>query len=455
MSELAASLDRALLATTFRTAGGTGYSAEEFHDELSPPLKRVPETWEVLSASPVVSDNWVGAVADHLRDRLSGYMDVDTDRIGHSFDVTSATNRHLKTAPDSAVEIQSSSSLAGFARGLIRAAAVLGADGAARLIGLWAGGEPLHCRILVVLAGVHVDEDIELNQDLRVYRLSISSDSLPISLPKMMRGDSVSRILGHTVLEFKASTSPALFVPPQSDDVYTPIPLLTRTALGRVSLNTFFLALSLICNRQVGLAWSWIDYGEAGSFADPEADSSMLGPGMATELLAKGYTRSLTTGVTQLSSYEPPTPNLCENGLRRAWDLQKELQRRIDSDQRFQTAVTRWAKAASPGVLDPDRVIDLRIALESLYISSSEGELGFRLSITGARHLGTSLVERKAIRKTLVDFYRLASRVIHGTPLSSNTDVSLVDAATKLCRDGILKIVEGRNQPDWTDFLLS
>ena len=270
-----------------------------------------------------------------------------------------------------------------------------------------------------------------------------------------MRGDSVSRILGHTVLEFKASTSPALFVPPQSDDVYTPIPLLTRTALGRVSLNTFFLALSLICNRQVGLAWSWIDYGEAGSFADPEADSSMLGPGMATELLAKGYTRSLTTGVTQLSSYEPPTPNLCENGLRRAWDLQKELQRRIDSDQRFQTAVTRWAKAASPGVLDPDRVIDLRIALESLYISSSEGELGFRLSITGARHLGTSLVERKAIRKTLVDFYRLASRVIHGTPLSSNTDVSLVDAATKLCRDGILKIVEGRNQPDWTDFLLS
>ena len=114
MSELAASLDRALLATTFRTAGGTGYSAEEFHDELSPPLKRVPETWEVLSASPVVSDNWVGAVADHLRDRLSGYMDVDTDRIGHSFDVTSATNRHLKTAPDSAVEIQSSSSLAGF-----------------------------------------------------------------------------------------------------------------------------------------------------------------------------------------------------------------------------------------------------------------------------------------------------------------------------------------------------
>lgn len=454
MAELAALLDEALRATTFRTAGGKGYSAEEFRDELSPPLKRVPETWEVLSANPVVSDSWVGSVADHLRDRLSEYIDVSTDRIGHSFAVDSATSRRFTVTPDYAVEIQASSSLAGLVRGLIRAAAVLGPDRAAQLLGLWADGKPRHYRILVVLAGVHVAEDIELNQGLRVYRLPISSDSLPISLPKMMRLDSVARILGHTVLEVKASTSPALFAPPQSNDEYTCVHLHTSTALGGVSLNTFFLALSLVCNRQVGLAWSWNDFGDAGAF-DTGERSSLVGPGMSTELLGKGQTHHLSTKITELRSYEPPAPNLCEKGLRRAWDLRGELQRRIDADQRFRTAVTRWAKAASPGVLDPDRVIDLRIALESLYISSSEGELGFRLSITGARHLETSLVERRAIRKTLIDFYRVASQVIHGAPLKKGKHVSLIDRATKLCRDGILKIVEERNQPDWTDFLLS
>ena len=267
-----------------------------------------------------------------------------------------------------------------------------------------------------------------------------------------MQWDRASRILGHTVLELDASTGPGFFVPPQGDDGYPP--LHTGTALGNVSLNTFFLALSLVCNRRVGLAWSWNDHSDAGAFTTG-ALSSLTGPVMATEMLGKGSTHSVDTGVTKLSSFDPPAPNLSEEGLKRAWDLRSELQRRIDSDQRFQVSVSRWAQAASPGVLNPDRVIDLRIALEFLYLDSSEGELGFRLSVTGARHLGSNLVNRKPIRKTLADFYRLASRVIHGAALARSGDISLVDKATTYCRDGILKIVEERNQPDWTDVLLS
>ena len=181
----------------------------------------------------------------------------------------------------------------------------------------------------------------------------------------------------------------------------------------------------------------------------------MAGQGLRIEQLSKDVTHSLYTGVTKLSSFDPPTPNLCRKGLQRAWALSSELQRRLDSDERFQIAVTRWTEAATPGVLNPDRLIDLRIALESLYLDSIQGELGFRLSITGARHLGTRLDDRRAIRKTLADFYGLASRVIHGSTPTKKADVSLVDKATKLCRNGILKIVEQRDQPSWTDFLLS
>ena len=451
MTELAASLAQALAHTKFQTEGGKVHSADGLHQAI--PLARwgTPETREVLSANPEVVDDWVGSVADHLRDRLSGYIDVSTDRIGHSFPVVGDELVNIRATPDRALEIHSSSSVSGLAKGLIRAAAVLGADRAAELVSVWAGGEPRHYTICVVLAGVYIDESIELDEGLRMYRLPVSSDSLPMSMPDL-RWELVADILGHAVLEVDASTHSALFVPRQSADAHPP--LQTCTALGEVSLDTFFLALSLVCNRRVGSAWSWNDFGDASAFTTGRR-IGLAGQGLGIEQLSKDVTHSLYTGVTKLSSFDPPTPNLCRKGLQRAWALSSELQRRLDSDERFQIAVTRRTEAATPGVLNPDRLIDLRIALESLYLDSIQGELGFRLSITGARHLGTRLDDRRAIRKTLADFYGLASRVIHGSTPTKKADVSLVDKATKLCRNGILKIVEQRDQPSWTDFLLS
>ena len=368
MKELAALLGQALVTATFRTSGGTYNSAEELRQALTKARGSVSETLKVLTAHPEIDDVWVGLVADHLRGRLREYIDPGTDRIGHSFQVAGGSGRSSPLHRRASYENHSSSSLSGFAEGLIRAAAFLGPDRAAQLLGLWADGEPRHYKIAVVLAGLHVDGNIELGQGLRVYPLPTSSDSLPTSMPDM-QWNRVSRILGHTVLEIDASTGPGFFVPPQGDDGYPP--LHTGTALGDVSLNTFLLALSLVCNRRVGRELGWNDYRDAGAFTTGER-SSLLG-GMATEMLGARTRHSLETGVTGLSSFDPPAPNLSEERLQRAWGLRIELQRRIDSDQRFQLSVSRWDRAASPGVLNPDRVIDLRIALESLYLDSSGG----------------------------------------------------------------------------------
>jgi len=449
MKELPALLEGALLATTFRTDGGTVYSVDELRETHAGYSSRVPKTPEVLAAHPVVDDDQLGTIVNYLRDRLGAYLDVARGRIGHCFGVVGDSQPYVTFTPDSVVETQATSSLSDFARGLIRAATVLGPDRAAMLLSKWADGGPRRFKIVVVLAGVWVDEDIVLDEGLRVYRLPVSSDLLPTSLPNMTQ-ETMGQILGHAALEIGASTRPALFVPQEGK-----VPLHSHTALDQASLDSFFLALSLVCNQQVGLAWSWNDHGESGTFTETGRNSIMSGPGMELSTHGKTKTYHPSTGVVELSSFDSPPPNLCETSLRRAWELRTELQRRNDSDQRFKIAVTRWAKAATPGVLSPDRLIDLRIALEALYLDSREGELGFRLSITGARHLATDLHERKAVRKALADFYGLASRVIHGVPLKRKADVSLVDGAATLCRDGILKIVEQRNQPDWTEFLLS
>ena len=451
MSILAELLDQVLAAATFRTRGGKLYTPDELRDAITLTQWGVPDSLDVLSARPEVDDQIVSEIVDHLRHALSEYIDAAADRIGHSFHIVDSIDRMVEITSDYSHEVHSSSSTSGFARGLVRAAAVLGIDRATKLVTSWATGKSRYHKICVVLAGVSIDQDIKLEHGLRIYRLPISSDSLPISMPNI-RFNAVEEILGHPVLEIGASTHPALFAPP-GDDIED-IRLETHTALGEVSLNTFFLALSLVCNQQVGLAWNWSDYDEAGTFADG-ARSSMGGPGMPLKRLSRSYNRKLLTGITELTSFDPPVPNLSEEGLRRAFDLRDELGRRIDSDHRFQIAVTRWARAASPGVINADRIVDLRIALEALYLDSDQGELGFRLSVTGARHLASNLEDRKDIRKALIEFYRLASRVIHGTSPRGSNEVLIVDAAAKLCRDGILKILEDRHRPDWTDFLLS
>ena len=52
-----------------------------------------------------------------------------------------------------------------------------------------------------------------------------------------------------------------------------------------------------------------------------------------------------------------------------------------------------------------DQYIDLRLALESLYlkdfVNEHSQEMRFRLALFGAWHLGGSLDERRSIRKTL------------------------------------------------------
>ena len=116
--------------------------------------------------------------------------------------------------------------------------------------------------------------------------------------------------------------------------------------------------------------------------------------------------------------------------------------------------MNRWTRAAVPGLNDPDRAIDLRIALEALFLDSTGGELSFRLATVGARFLREQPNERKIVSRTLREFYNQASRMIHAAPDRRHASADLIDQAMDLCGEGILKIVEDRHQPKWHDVLL-
>ena len=389
-----------------------------------------------------------------LRGRLTPYVDLATDRLGHSFRISGEGRTSSTVTPEKVFAHQSISSLSGVARGLVRAAAFIGPAAAADLFDGWVRGEPLRFKICLVLGGAYVADDLELGASLRLYPLPTSSEELPPNMPDIDHSR-VGALLGHPLLEIDASIHPVFFPPPTADE---PFPELESvTILGPASIDLFLMALSLVCGQKVGIAWAWNDFGTARLFDTNRATSLMGSGAVLTRRLGLAHVYSPVTNSTTIYGFDAPSPDLFASRLWRAWELLPYLQDRYSQDPRFQIAVTRWHQSSSASTPLVDRVVDLRIALESLFLDSNSGELGFRLATTAARYLGTGLVERRAIRKTVSDFYGLASRVIHGTDLNfaQGSDADLVSRAGRLCRDGILKVLEERCQPVWSDLLLA
>ena len=447
-------LEQAVAVAEFQTDGGRNLSSAELREGLLEDHWGGPARRAALSARTHTHDEVISRLVEYLRGRLAGYINAETGQVGHSFRVAGDQGGSVTGRDDFGTVIQAASDLDVLAKGLVRLGAISGPTCAKQLLGEWADGGPFGFTVCFVLDGVYIGGPLELDIGLRAYPLAVSSDGLPLSMPQV-DANHIVNLLGHCVLEFDASTSPALFVPPHWQGKFPGSK--TVTVLGDVPVELFLTALSLVCNTSVRVGWRWTDYRQAAGLAvgNPGGIAGH-GPARLTQL-SRGYTQSLESNIVELTDLRLPAVNLQAHQLWRAWELVPELQRRMNEDTRFRIAVTRWSQSQLRGAEPEDRAVDLRIALESLYLDSSGGELGFRLAVTGARHLGVDLEERRRIRKELADFYGVASRVVHGVEVKEMkaSDQNCVAVAGARCRDAILQIVETKCRPDWTDLLLS
>ena len=422
------------------TLGEAHWGSNRLRDALAAPLEVPDEVLEPL----------VGV----LRQRLAAYLDVDTDRIGHSVDVIGQGHASTRANADFAVENQSTSTVSGFAVGLVRAAAAIGPMEAARLMGGWLMGEPLRFKVCIVLGGGYVAERLRLDAGVRLSALPISSDRLPKCMPGM-DGNRVIGVLGQPLLEIEASTRPVFFSPPVDGRSFPRLD--SVTALSPASVDRFLLALSLVSDRHVGMAWAWCDYGPGQWFSGGRA-SALWGPGVVSNRgLGRVWSYSLDTGVVRIDDLKTPGSHVSGKQLQRAWEILPLLDQRHNDDARFRIAVDRWYKSRSRLLSGIDRALELRIALEALFLDGAHGELRFRLATTGARYLEVGLSERREVAKILRDFYDRASEAVHagGVDFSRGDDAKLLRQASRLCRRGILKVLEEKYRPAWSDVLLS
>ena len=107
-----------------------------------------------------------------------------------------------------------------------------------------------------------------------------------------------------------------------------------------------------------------------------------------------------------------------------------------------------------------DKIIDLGISLESLYVPDAQGEVNLRFSLHAAWHLGKNEATREKLRDEFRQIYAARSDVVHtgrlrGERAKSSFDVSqFVNRAQDLCWKGIVSIIEAGEIPDWNSLIM-
>ena len=164
-----------------------------------------------LYAKANVPDPTITRLIDALRSTLGQFIHPDTDRIGHAFPVDGSNYSRGAFRPDGLRDYESQSPLGEFARTLVRAAAIMGAKQAARLLVAWKSGEPVSFHMCTVLSGLPLTAPLTPRQDIRLVPLGLSTAELP-RLPT--RRDAALRdYLGLSLLTVRLSAFPALFRP--------------------------------------------------------------------------------------------------------------------------------------------------------------------------------------------------------------------------------------------------
>ena len=134
----------------------------------------------------------------------------------------------------------------------------------------------------------------------------------------------------------------------------------------------------------------------------------------------------------------------------------------------FQIAIERWRESKTYQNLD--KMIDLCIAFESLYLPGINDELKFRLSVRAAWFLEENKDDRKRLFTVFKKIYDCRSTIVHGGEFKNNTVTidkktilmsELTADAQDLCQKSIVKILrkyskDGKYPDDdyWNDLIL-
>ena len=412
-------LDAIVQSTTFDVRGMRTLSSAEFRVAYS--SQKGLGQFFIGGAKPKIPQDLLAVLTHKIRPLLSSYVNPTSDRIGNGL-------AHLMGGRPMPL-------LEDFVRDLVRAAVILGAERVILLLMGWIKGEPFRYREMVLLSGVTVDKPLALEEEIKIIRLPASSNDLPAYVPPGISRTHVDvDFLNGVVLSIDCTAEPTFYMPPNGTTLGNNFKRTwAKNKIPNFSLHSFCEALSLSCNHCISWRVSWHDYGDLQEFN-------------AYVLTGSSF--------TDIPSFRPTT-QLIQNDLEQARDYYLEYHASGAVRPRLGIAISRWIKSKQSESSMNDQFIDLRIALEALYLKNETAEMSFRLATYGAWHTGADFAARRERYKTLREAYSRASKAVHAGVIENTPDnQTLLSVAQDICRDGILKRLYETEEPNWSDMAL-
>lgn len=304
-----------------------------------------------------------------------------------------------------------------------------------------------------LLEGIHVEEEIQIFDGVRLVPppdlLSELSQSFNFNASEWQ----LTPLREKTLLVVDASVSP-IFHKPDPRGYYSGSIFRVKEDSGKFpnfnefeNNDDFYMELcqplSLACNSavQIRLQWRFLAKDEIFNLIPGRTESTQLG---RIDLLG--------------SSTKVGEPQIEE--AKRIYDNFAKLN--SGDKEKLLIAVDRWIQSKTSQA-DTDSMIDLGIALESLYVPDSMSESTFKLGVRAAWHLREDPVKRKALKKTFGQIYRWRSTAVHtgelpnktrNTPFTQEEIEDFIKMAQDHCRNSILKILkEGKFPANWDDLI--
>ena len=304
---------------------------------------------------------------------------------------------------------------------------------------------------MALLEGIKIEQEIQVFEGIRIISLPSSTSELPHYLPvNRLIPDMSVNFLGKTLLVINASVSPIFCKPVPEMSQMDHLPFRAEVTGGKFPnfkeydfYEIFCQSLSLVCNSAVQISLQW-------------------------KFLANHELFNLTSSAMSGISYSPDV-NPVRGSIARKVEIdevKRLYQNLVKLDlkvrKKLQIPIDRWIKSKGDGNL-VDKMIDLGIALESLYLSGirSKTELRFRFSLHAAWYLGKDKEHREVLLKDFKAIYDWRSAVVHTGQLPKETRNTpekaqeFITNTQNLCRDTIMKILENKEYPDWNDLILS
>ncbi len=303
---------------------------------------------------------------------------------------------------------------------------------------------------------------------MRLESLPLSTDRLSGYLP-LIGERSPEQYLGRMMLAMDHSASPALFRLGDEQSVRAE----RATGAPGAEPEVVCQALAIEADAFTEVAFSWPDFGDHLSVLGLRSGDQIWSTAQAhfrpSSFRNYSVETDYVTDVTTLTFEDAPEIEVDGERLGAVLTALAE-----SSSGSLQIAASRWLRSKDTSPPLKDRFIDLRIALESLYLRDFKNEhsqeMGFRVALFSAWHLGADLDERRTLRKTLRDAYRAASRAVHDGDIESERksrrknnekpprlwreNEKLLSEAQDIVRQGLLATIANGPPRDWGDLVL-